>query len=103
VKLFSLDDFVIQEKIRSVDFVKIDAEGAEFQVLKGAVRTFEKYQPYIILALHPKPIENFGDSLSGIWDLVQQMGYKVILGSKEMKRDEFVAKDDLFDVFLTRN
>lgn len=34
------------------DIIKIDVEGAEFDVLKGAVNTLQQYKPNILLATH---------------------------------------------------
>jgi FkbM family methyltransferase len=100
VPLISVDEFVQEQAIDKIDFIKIDAEGAEFSVLKGLVQTIDRYKPKMILALHPASIANFGDSLGAIWDFVRQRGYKVIYRSDEVDRDFFVRQDDLFDVFL---
>jgi len=40
VPLKSLDSVVEELKLERVDAIKIDVEGAEIQVLKGAVNTF---------------------------------------------------------------
>ena len=37
---------------RKPDIMKIDVEGAEYQVLKGAQETIEKYKPIIIMEVH---------------------------------------------------
>jgi hypothetical protein len=102
VKLYSIDDFVETEKIEKADFIKIDAEGAELKVLKGAGKTISRFHPEIILALHPKSISNFGDSLSEIWSLVTAMEYTVSLNGKNMSENEFCSKENLFDVFLQK-
>ncbi|RYF96622.1 MAG: FkbM family methyltransferase [Chitinophagaceae bacterium] len=100
VILYSLDDFMRQNDVKAAGFIKIDAEGAEFQVLKGMKETIERYAPKMILSLHPYSIKNGGDSLEEIWDLVKSHGYHVELDGRELERQEFVSKPDLFDVFL---
>lgn len=100
VPLISVDEFAQEKAIDKIDFIKIDAEGAEFSVLKGLTHTIQHFRPKMILALHPAAIVNFGDSLGAIWDFIQQHGYKVIYRSDEVNRDFFVKQDDLFDVFL---
>lgn len=44
----TIDNFVISKNISSVDLIKIDVEGAEFKVLKGANATIMHFHPIII-------------------------------------------------------
>jgi FkbM family methyltransferase len=43
----SLDDLVRWEALDRLDYLKVDAEGAEDQVLRGGRATIEKYRPII--------------------------------------------------------
>lgn len=43
----ALDDLFMWEGLNRLDYLKIDAEGAEEQVLTGAMETLEKYRPII--------------------------------------------------------
>jgi len=103
VELVSLDDLAIDKKLTKVDFIKIDAEGAEYAVLKGAQVLLAKHRPKVILALHPNSIVNFGDSLSQIWDYILDKNYRVFLNNDELNKTDFCSKTDLFDVFLLPN
>jgi len=47
--VFRLDDVFPLEKLDRLDYVKIDVEGAEAQVLAGARATFQKYRPIVQL------------------------------------------------------
>lgn len=47
--IMTLDSFVETYKINRLDFIKIDAEGMDIQVLKGAEKTLEKYNPIIFI------------------------------------------------------
>jgi len=102
VDLVSIDDFYNQKKLDKIDFIKIDAEGAEFAVLKGAKSVIDNCEPTILLALHPSMILNFGDSMSDIYDYCKDCNYKVIYEGKELGKFEFINRKDLFDVFLTK-
>ncbi|HEX5655216.1 MAG TPA: FkbM family methyltransferase [Chitinophagaceae bacterium] len=101
VKLYSIDDYVNQEKIEKIDFIKIDAEGAELSVLRGALKTLQRFQPNMILALHPEGIRNFGHNLEDIWDFITGRGYKILFRLKEMAKQDFTSRAGFFDVFIT--
>ena len=45
---FKLDDFVLQNNIRQIDFIKIDTDGHEIEVLRGAEESIKKFRPVII-------------------------------------------------------
>lgn len=102
VQVVSVDDYIKEHNSGKVDFIKIDVEGAELKLLKGAVQTIRNNYPDMILALHPASIRNFGDSLEEIWDLTVELGYIPRFEGRTMTRQEFIGKDILFDVFLTR-
>jgi FkbM family methyltransferase len=51
VEAVSLDD-ILQNDGQAVEFLKVDVEGAELLVLKGAARTIEKNHPAIVIEVH---------------------------------------------------
>ena len=59
VKAKKLDDILKRLKLKDkVKIIKIDVEGAEAEVIKGAIKTLKKYHPKIIFECMP---ENFND------------------------------------------
>lgn len=48
VQVKRLDDFGIAD----VDFIKIDVEGHELEVLKGGAATIERYRPVLLMEVH---------------------------------------------------
>lgn len=53
----TLDDLFSWEGLNRLDYIKIDVEGAEYEVIKGAKNIIEKYRPIIqmeILAKDPR-------------------------------------------------
>jgi FkbM family methyltransferase len=56
VPVKTLDSFAFED----VDFIKIDCEGAELQVLKGARETIERWKPTLIVEQKPGNGSRFG-------------------------------------------
>jgi hypothetical protein len=52
VQVVRLDDLIEKLEVKQVDFVKIDVEGFESEVLDGMKRTIEKYKPIIFCEIH---------------------------------------------------
>lgn len=53
-KTISIDDFVNENKIEKIDFIKLDIEGSELASLNGAVKTIKKYKPKLAIAAYHK-------------------------------------------------
>lgn len=72
VKVRKLDTIVKELNIERIDFLKIDVEGAEFYVLKGALNTLKKHRPFIVMEYH----QNLsGTAKSKILDLLENLNY----------------------------
>lgn len=52
VPVISLDDFCEEFDIRKIDYIKIDIEGAEIEVLKASSNILKKYKPRLIIEPH---------------------------------------------------
>lgn len=48
VNSITLDDFVEENKISKIDFIKIDTEGSEKLILEGAKNTLKKFRPIVV-------------------------------------------------------
>lgn len=48
----TIDDFVKNNNITKVDFIKMDIEGAEPSALEGAIETIRKYKPKLAIAIY---------------------------------------------------
>lgn len=99
IEVISLDDFAAERGI-VVNCIKIDAEGAEYDVLQGAKRILTVDKPFVRLGLHPPSIAEKGDSLEQIWDLITECGYTVEFNGENYNKNEFCSNTDLFDVNL---
>lgn len=52
VETISIDDYVKAHKVKKVDFIKLDIEGAELECLKGAKETLVKFRPKIAVCIY---------------------------------------------------
>jgi FkbM family methyltransferase len=59
-----------------IGFVKIDVEGAEFNVLKGMRRMLARDRPEILVEVHPPQLRTFGYSVAALVSFLESLGYE---------------------------
>jgi FkbM family methyltransferase len=59
-----------------LDFVKIDVEGGELNVLKGAARTLSSHRPIIYSELYERWAASFGHTPTDVFAFVRSLGYE---------------------------
>ena len=74
VTVVRLDD-EIEALDGAPDLVKVDVEGAEFEVLRGAEQTLRRHHPVLLLSLHPGPLGRLGSSEAEILAWLAGLGY----------------------------
>jgi FkbM family methyltransferase len=99
ISTISIDEFVKERNLK-VGCIKIDAEGAELDVLRGAQKTFLTMRPAARLGLHPQSINQNGQTLEEIWDVLTEYKLKVVYGGKQIEKQYFCEQTNLFDVNL---
>jgi FkbM family methyltransferase len=85
VPVVSLDDLYSQGRIRLPDCMKIDVEGGEVGVLRGAARILAEARPAILLATHSPELHR------ACVDLLLASGYRVDPIGSMPAMDELVA------------
>jgi FkbM family methyltransferase len=76
VKAVTLDELVPDKRRLSPALVKIDVQGAEMLVLKGAGDILKFAGPALFIELHEEGLQKFGTSVSAILDYLSEYGYE---------------------------
>ena len=48
----TIDKFVEKNNIEKIDYIKMDVEGAEKNILGGAIKTIKKFKPFLAIAIY---------------------------------------------------
>lgn len=85
-----LDDLVGEHGLEP-RFIKIDVEGAEALVLRGATHTIERYRPVIVVE-HGSAAEGYGESPGTFFDLAESLRLRIFNfdGDPAYGRDQFI-------------
>jgi FkbM family methyltransferase len=76
VPSYTLDELVARYAL-APGLIKIDAEGSELLVLRGARNTLQKYRPVIFSELSDPLLRSKGGSAAAVIDLLRDCGYVV--------------------------
>jgi hypothetical protein len=55
IKIITLDEFIHEQNLKKVDFIKADIEGAERDMLKGARGVLKEFAPKLALCTYHLP------------------------------------------------
>ena len=83
VEVVSIDLLVDSHRFPAPDIIKVDVEGAETLVLKGALRTLSRVHPIVFLAVHSQRLR------SECIDILRGLGYIVTAIQDESDMDGF--------------
>ena len=83
VPLLTLDDFCGEQHITRLDFVKLDVEGFEERVLRGAARSLAKFKPILCIELNPSTLTRQNSGVKGVTDLLGQFGYELFVTHRD--------------------
>ena len=71
----SLDAFVKKNKIKKVDFIKLDVDGYEMDVLKSGNEFFKKNKPIMFVEIAPYLYPEFGYTCLDLIKFIKKLGY----------------------------
>jgi len=89
VSVLSIDGYIEKQQIRpdTIELIKIDVEGHEYNVLKGASRLLTKYSPKILCEISHANLSKTGLSPRDVIDSVLSYGYRCYVFKNRSFRD----------------
>jgi FkbM family methyltransferase len=78
VRVVTLDDFIAEKNLRPPNFVKIDVEGLELEVLQGMTKTIETAKPILLYEVDDGDREKFLNRWDALDKHVESLGYEII-------------------------
>lgn len=94
VKTWRLDDLHESFPPQRLDFVKIDVEGYEPQVLQGASATLKRFRPLLMCELNDILLRDAGSSSAAVVGQLRALGYRRV--DKARPRSHSTIEDALF-------
>lgn len=73
----TLDGVLTNGKLRRVDLIKLDVEGAEYRVLRGAERTIAAFRPLLYFELNETCLARDGVTVEGLLGYLRGKGYEI--------------------------
>jgi FkbM family methyltransferase len=99
VKAITLDDFVNENQISQIDFIKIDVEGFEMNVLKGAKKVLEKFKPTMFIELDDQNLKKQKSSAKEVVTFLIQKNYTIQHAeNKQIINENFNFTNTHFDI-----
>ncbi|BAZ92981.1 SAM-dependent methyltransferases [Thiohalobacter thiocyanaticus] len=77
IRITTIDDFVDQNNMDRIDFMKMDIEGHEYAALKGAVKTLERGAIAALTFEFGTGNINSRTYFRDFWDLLTPLGYRI--------------------------
>ncbi len=84
----SIDDFVKSNNINTIDFIKMDIEGAETLALEGAIETIKRFRPKLAIAIYHS-MDDFVTIPN--WILNLDLDYEIFIGHYTIHAEETVC------------
>jgi FkbM family methyltransferase len=97
VPMKRLDDLVTG---KAVDVVKIDVEGAELGVLRGATRIISESRPVIMFESAPGDQNRLGYTKEGIWEFLARLDYVTVVPNRVAHNDAGLSCEGFIESHL---
>ncbi len=77
VTFYTIDQIVGDQGLERVDLIKIDTDGYELDVLRGAATTLARFRPAIIFEMGPSALERAGSCYRDLIAFIEGFGYTI--------------------------
>jgi FkbM family methyltransferase len=77
VEVRRLDDLVEDAPPGQIDVMKLDVEGAELRLLRGAVGAVERYRPYILFEASEQSLRHQGSNRDELVEFLRSQKYRI--------------------------
>jgi FkbM family methyltransferase len=75
IKLFPLDEKIVEFNLSRLDFIKIDIDGHEPAFLKGAIKTIRKFKPLVLLEVSHTHYLEYGVTAWDFYSYLKDEGF----------------------------
>jgi FkbM family methyltransferase len=93
IKTITLDKYFNDKEI---NFIKIDVQGSEFNILNGGIKTFTK-KPKCIIEIHPTIFDSKGKKVSSkeVINMLKKFNYEIfnVTKNKSINSEEIIRAD----------
>jgi FkbM family methyltransferase len=77
IEIDTIDLYTKENDIKDINLIKIDVEGFEYNVLKGAESTIRTFSPILFIELDDNNLKEQGASASDLVDFLTGLGYTI--------------------------
>jgi len=104
IEVINFDNFVNAEKLYDIDYLKIDVEGYEYNVLQGMTDFLKNKPPKIIqIELYESFLNRNGSSINQVKEFFFTLGYSFFKLSPEQNKLIKESEDLEGDIFVVKN
>ena len=73
----TLDNYIERRGVKNISLIKIDVEGFEMNVLKGAAQTLKNHKPALFVEINDGFLHRQGGSAKELFEFLQSFGYSI--------------------------
>lgn len=70
-----LTDFFHSENLNRIDFIKLDVEGMEWEVIQGGTDILNTYKPLLLIEFCESNLNTYNSSIAQVMNALQPLGY----------------------------
>ena len=92
ISITTLDEYVSKHNVGKVDFIKLDVDGFEYKIIRGAMKTIKMNKPIIITEIGVSTLKNAGDDINDLIGTLSRIGYRFY---SDKNQSEFYDKSKM--------